>query len=556
MNHPRHPSDSKFMCLKPTLATLTVLATALPFLFPYTQPPSTGFWPLMFTALCGWVLAVVVWCSGRELAGRALVAGLLAAGLLFAALLASAIGLSQYFGLSVGMDPWIHPSTPGVAMGQLRQRNQQATLLSMGVWALLWVVAQTAVLVDAKRPPAAVQADLRTNGSAVRGWVAVLAGSLAVWALALLASGSAATASRTALAQWVAMLVLLVLWRASLGRLAVGLALVGLVMYVAAAWLLPGLLLQWTGFQAEGLFTRFGDAPGCSSRSVLWSNVLYLIAQRPWLGWGWGELDYAHYITLFPGERFCVLLDNAHNLPLHLAVELGVPAAALLCFAALAWVWKARPWSETDPARQLAWGILVLVGLHSMLEFPLWYGPFQLVTLLAVGLLWRWPVALRGLPGSGNLRGKRPLSHVLKVFVAIVSIAFMAYASGDYWRVSQVYRPAEQRPLALRQDTLAKVSDSWLFANAVDFASLTLMPVNRDTAPRVHALATRMLHYSPEPRVIERLIESAVLLGLDDEAAFHLLRYRVAYPRDHARWQARNRASAAEPAASAGSQAR
>ena len=59
------------MCLKPTLATLTVLATALPFLFPYTQPPSTGFWPLMFTALCGWVLAVVVWCSGRELAGRA-----------------------------------------------------------------------------------------------------------------------------------------------------------------------------------------------------------------------------------------------------------------------------------------------------------------------------------------------------------------------------------------------------------------------------------------------------------------------------------------------------
>lgn len=36
-------------------------------------------------------------------------------------------------------------------------------------------------------------------------------------------------------------------------------------------------------------------------------------------------------MTLFPGERFCVLLDNAHNLPLHLAVELGVPVAALLC---------------------------------------------------------------------------------------------------------------------------------------------------------------------------------------------------------------------------------
>jgi len=43
--------------------------------------------------------------------------------------------------------------------------------------------------------------------------------------------------------------------------------------------------------------------------------------------------------------------------------------------------------------------------------------------------------------------------------------------------------------------------------------------------------------------VIERLIESATLLGLDDEAAFHLQRYRVAYPKDHARWQKKNGAS-------------
>ena len=57
------------------------------------------------------------------------------------------------------------------------------------------------------------------------------------------------------------------------------------------------------------------------------------------------------------------------------------------------------------------------------------------------------------------------------------------------------------------------------------------------------ALALRMLQYSPEPRVIERLIESATLLGLDDEAAFHLQRYRVAYPKDHARWQKKNGAS-------------
>ncbi|NUN61702.1 MAG: O-antigen ligase C-terminal domain-containing protein, partial [Burkholderiaceae bacterium] len=463
-----------------------------------------------------------------------------ASGLLLASLLASAIGIVQYFGIAPVVSDWIHPSQPGVAMGQLRQRNQQASLLSLGLWALWWVVAQsTQGLGD--------QGAAERQGS--RSMTTVGLGLLVAWALALLAVGSAATASRTGLAQWCVIGVLLALWRASLGRLAAGLALVGLVIYGLAAWLLPDLLLQWTGFRAEGLMARFGDAPGCTSRRVLWSNVLHLIAQKPWLGWGWGELDYAHYVTLFPGERFCVLLDNAHNLPLQLAVELGVPAAALMCVAVLAWAWRARPWSETDPARQLAWGILALVGLHSMLEFPLWYGPFQLVTVLALCILWRRPGAG---DGADVLVQKVPPALIWKALAALITIAFMGYASWDYSRVSQVYKPVAQRSEALRDGTLAKVSGTWLFADAVRFAELTTTPVNPATAQRMHGLATALLHYSPEPRVIEPLIESAALLGLDDEVAFHLRRYRVAYPKDFERWSRANRAfsgAASQPAA-------
>ena len=40
--------------------------------------------------------------------------------------------------------------------------------------------------------------------------------------------------------------------------------------------------------------------------------------------------------------------------------------------------------------------------------------------------------------------------------------------------------------------------------------------------------------------MIEALIESAVLLGRDDEAAFHMKRYRIAYPQDYERWSAKN----------------
>ena len=50
-------------------------------------------------------------------------------------------------------------------------------------------------------------------------------------------------------------------------------------------------------------------------------------------------------------------------------------------------VWRARPWRETQPLRQLAWVVLALILVHSLLEYPLWYGPFQIAALLSVWIL-------------------------------------------------------------------------------------------------------------------------------------------------------------------------
>lgn len=516
---------------------LTLLAVALPFLFSHTQPPSSNFWPLMAAWACGALVALLAvgrawWVRRSPLAGdvpggRVFLASQLAVGMLLAALLGSVIGLLQYFLGDTGLSPWVQPSTPGQAIGNLRQRNQQASLISLGVWSLLWVVAQMQARLgaDGVASPTPLQRALLGGG---RAWPAWLVGLLLVWALALMGAGSAATASRTGFVQWLLMVALLLLWRRSGGNLAWGLALAGTLIYALAGWMLPDLLLRWTGFATDGLFTRLaGDPQSCSSRRVLWSNVLYLIAQKPWTGWGWGELDYAHYMTLFPGERFCVLLDNAHNLPLHLAVELGLPVAAVACGAAVAGVVRARPWRETDPVRQLAWGALAIIGMHSMVEFPLWYGPFQLVAVLALALLWRRPLLAWA-------RSPALLAGAAVVFVA-VSAAGVAVA-WDYYRISLLYRPMASRPQAYQGDTLAKVSGTPLFTNQVDFALLTTTELTRENALQVHTLATELLHFSPEPRVIEPLIESALLLGMDDEVAFQLRRYRAAYPEDHARW--------------------
>ena len=314
-------------------------------------------------------------------------------------------------------------------------------------------------------------------------------------------------------------------------------------MYALALLALPW--LAGLDLSTQGMLARLRTgAPLCASRLTLWANVLELIAQKPGLGWGWGELAYAHYITLYDGPRFCEIMDNAHNLPLHLAVELGIPAALLICGAVLAWVLSQRPWLETDPARQLAWGVLAVIGLHSLLEYPLWYGPFQMAAALAVLLLWRtgdvlhttldddWPQP----DEAPEYASKRPLAQAGRTLAAIVLIGGVGMAGYDYHRVSQLYLPPEERDASLREDTLAKLDNTWLYRNQLQFAALSLTPLTAATAQWTFDTASGLLHYSPEPRVIEKVIESAVMLGNEPLALAHMARFRAAFPKEYALW--------------------
>jgi hypothetical protein len=264
--------------------------------------------------------------------------------------------------------------------------------------------------------------------------------------------------------------------------------------------------------------------------------VLHLIAQKPWFGWGWGELDYAHFVTLYPSERFCEILGNAHNLPLHLAVELGLPFA-LTFWGVLVWlVLRAKPWREPEATRQMAWAVLAAIGLHSMLEYPLWYAPFQLAALLAVWLLWQARSSKADNAYAGLLEKQSPAA--LPVITAALLIAVSAYVGWDYWRISQIYLPVSERSAIYREDTLDKTRDSWLFADQLKFAELGITPLTRESAPHIHALALDMLHFSPEARVAEKLIDSALWMGNPEEAAYFEQRYKVAFPQDYALWKA------------------
>jgi len=124
----------------------------------------------------------------------------------------------------------------------------------------------------------------------------------------------------------------------------------------------------------------------------------------------------------------------------------------------------------------------------------------------------------------------------VSAFAAAALMAIVVYAGWDYVRISQIYMPRSERLPAYEDDTLAKLRGSWLFGRQVGFAELTLTTVTPANAAGMHALAERTLHFSPEPRVITKLIESAELLGREDEARAQAERFRIAFPAAFNRW--------------------
>lgn len=458
----------------------------LPWVGPWSPSPQPNTVPLLVSWAC---------IGGLMLGGLRMQPLDIARAWVWAALISSAMGLVQYFGAAAAFSPWLHVPGLGEANANLRQRNQLATLLAIGVVSVLW---------------------WRAHGLQTRH---------ALWMLALLALGNAATTSRTGLLHMLLVTALAVFWswrsRWNAQRFSPRLACWALAVYLLANWGLPWWLSVLSGQDVVDALTRMGHNEGCGSRRVLWANVLQLIGQKPWTGWGWDELKYAHYMTPYaggPDNRFCDILGNAHNLPLHLAVTLGIPITAALGLVLLVGVIWARPWRSRWPTPQLAWSVLAVIGLHSLLEFPLWYGPFQMAVLLCGVLLVSTasPVKARFSAGCSVVGG--------------LILATVCVVGADYARARQIYMPADQRWAVWRQDPLGAARGSWFFKRSATFAELTMTPVTPQNAPWVLATSLDMLHYSPEPKVVRQLILSAHLLGRRDLVAMHTARWRAAFP--------------------------
>ena len=133
-----------------------------------------------------------------------------------------------------------------------------------------------------------------------------------------------------------------------------------------------------------------------------------------------------------------------------------------------------------------------------------------------------------------KMLGDKPWLPYLQAASAGMLLTICVIAGWQYHVASQLYLSPEQRDPAYRNNTLEKTRHVLLFQDQVQFAELTTTDLTPANAAQMNQLAKEVLHFSPEARVVEIVIDSALLLGHDTEARYYLARLRAAFPQAYA----------------------
>ncbi|HEU4458882.1 MAG TPA: Wzy polymerase domain-containing protein [Methylibium sp.] len=415
-----------------------------------------------------------------------------------AGVLCAVIAAVQYFApawSAVFLDAGLlaYSTAPGRAVGNMRQPNHLATAL---VCAMVW----TAWLRHIRRLSAAA------CGASI---VAT------VFAVSLSASRTGALS--------LGMLLLWALVDRRLPRSARWLLALTPLIYLAC-WLGLAEWAAWAQTQYYGADRLQSGSDPSSSRFAIWKNAITLLAQHPWTGVGWGHFNFAWTFTPFP-DRPTAFFDHTHNLPLQLAVEIGLPATVLV-LGLFAWsMWQARgAWSgdradpnrEQSPARA-ALVMLVVLGVHSLLEYPLWYAYFLLPAAWALGLfIGSAPVPAGAKPMSAT--AQRWTARLLAL-AGVAMIAGALYALWDHRRIERIFEAnAGDAPLAER---IADGRRSKLFGHHADYAAVTNEPKDMNLAS-----FRRPLLQLVDTRLLIAYIEALKATGEDRKALYAAQRLR------------------------------
>ncbi|NBW49686.1 MAG: hypothetical protein EBR49_06270 [Betaproteobacteria bacterium] len=284
------------------------------------------------------------------------------------------------------VNPMPSPRRPGGNMGQ---PNHAATLIVMAVASTLYLRQRKAISADS-------------------GFVYLL----------LLTLGLAMSESRAGLISFVSLMAWTVIGAAQVNRKSIVISSgITLMVQLAFWWLWLYFFKQYWVLWGEGADNRLSAMSG-NLRLTMWAQIWDAVLQKPWLGWGWGQLPKA-LNNIASNYPVSAPFTYSHNLLLDICIGFGIPAAIFIVFGIVLFGFN----SFGKRSNSMVWGCIAMllpIGIHSMLEFPYAYAYFLIPACFLVGILHS-----QGTIARTSVLGKVAVG-VLTAF-AMSSGAWMAY---------------------------------------------------------------------------------------------------------------------------------
>lgn len=430
--------------------------------------------------------------------------------MLFGGILHALLGLAQYFNLPGYLAAWLDYNPPGSPIsGNVGQANHYATQLTLASIALIYLYA-----------------------------VARLSIFLALPLVVLLVFGLTLSASRSVLLYCTGILFMSLLVylhsHAPKHRRLVMMAAFVLATLVLVQMLAP-FLNDWlhgamanVGFEtsklAQTALERARVTDGIQLRISEWHKAGLMFWHSPLWGIGFGNYGWYSFnyqaLPQFSALSTPDLFHNSHNLFAQLAAETG--ALGLLLLFTLLWLWFKQYllewWSD---ANWFIGACLLVLFVHSNLEYPLWYSYFLGIAAFFVGVSDVEKVYIRFSPRLGQVAS----------VIAIVIIGVILLTSCLGYRViantnSLIYTTSPET--AAR--TIQSVARNPLLTPWAEQVIATHGIADKNGISRQLALTTRVMVYHPNPVKVRRQIEYLTFAGHTDEASSLLKTAAKAYP--------------------------
>lgn len=416
----------------------------------------------------------------------------------------AAIGLAALASVGLQLHTWFglqsEDLTDIVSMGLVGNRlyaniGQPNILASLLLWGLL------ATLVF-------------YQDSLIRGWSA---GLVAVFLIA----GLVFTQSRTGTLSLTVLLIVVCIWRKhwkSPYVVASALVLYGLY------WLLPHYLAdihQLVFMDGSESYSR--SIQMADTRLTAWRLFASAVLKRPWFGYGVGAVADAQVELSTEFPPLGIIFGHTHNQFLDFIIWFGLPIGLALVVVLIEWVITA--WKRVKDARGMVCLMaLMVMGVHSMLEFPMQHAFFLLPAGLFIGV-----VNVRA-SNEGNVRSN--LWTLASIWLAVGVALFVTIA--DYMRSEESFYALrfEKARIGVDKTGIGRPPDVLVLTQLRDWIWADRLPIQkgmpRDQLEILDAIASN----KPTGWTIYRIAKASAISAELDRAQYWIDRICILAPGD------------------------